>query len=97
MTNTHETNHHVMSYRTLSLVWVTLLILTGVTVWVSTIHLGFLNVAAALLIASSKAAVVVAFFMHLKYENTLLKLMVLIAFVILAIFIGFTFFDVAYR
>jgi cytochrome c oxidase subunit 4 len=37
------------------------------------------------------------FFMHLKYENLTFKLMVLAAFVILAIFIGMTFFDTAYR
>jgi cytochrome c oxidase subunit 4 len=35
--------------------------------------------------------------MHLKYENRTLKTMVLVAFVILAIFIGFTFFDTANR
>jgi cytochrome c oxidase subunit IV len=97
MSQSNEGKHHIMSYRTLITVWVTLLALTALTVWVSTIHLGFLNVAAALIIASCKGLVVVAFFMHLKYENTGLKTMVLMAFVILAIFIGFTFFDVAYR
>jgi cytochrome c oxidase subunit 4 len=35
--------------------------------------------------------------MHLKYESNLIRIMVFIAFLILAIFIGFTFFDVAYR
>jgi len=35
--------------------------------------------------------------MHLKYENRVLKGMVATAFVVLAIFIGMTFFDVAYR
>lgn len=92
-----EQHHHVMKYGTLTLIWVLLLILTGVTVWVSTIDLGFLNVATALTIASCKALLVVGWFMHLKYEDTGLKIMVLITFVILAIFIGLTFFDVAYR
>jgi len=35
--------------------------------------------------------------MHLKYENRMLGVFVLLVFVILAIFIGFTFFDVAMR
>ncbi len=95
MTTQHE--HHVMNYRTLGMIWVMLLILTGLTVWVSTVDLGFMHVAAALLIASCKASLVVGWFMHLKYEDTGLKFMVLTTFVILAIFIGFTFFDVAYR
>lgn len=92
-----EQHHHVMKYGTLTIIWVLLLILTGVTVWVSTIDLGFLNVAAALTIASCKALLVVGWFMHLKYEDKGLKIMVLITFIILAIFIGLTFFDVAYR
>jgi cytochrome c oxidase subunit 4 len=35
--------------------------------------------------------------MHLKYENRTLGIFLLLVFVILAIFIGFTFFDVAMR
>ena len=95
MTERHE--YHVMSTATLATIWGALLVLTAVTVWVSTMNLGFLNVAVALSIASCKALLVVFWFMHLKYENAMLKTMVLITFVVLAIFIGFTFFDVAYR
>ncbi len=95
MTEHHE--HHVMSTATLATIWVGLLILTAVTVGVSRVDLGFLNITVALTIASCKATLVVFWFMHLRYENALLKLMVLITFVVLAIFIGFTFFDVAYR
>lgn len=94
---TEHTEHHGPGYGLFVGIWAALMVLTGVTVWVSTIDLGFLNVVAALTIASIKASLVVFFFMHLKYENLTLKLMVLVAFVILAIFIGFTFFDTAYR
>ncbi len=38
----------------------------------------------------------VLIFMHLKYENWVFKGFVLMTFAILAIFIGFTFFDTAY-
>ncbi|MGE4292931.1 MAG: cytochrome C oxidase subunit IV family protein [Desulfovibrio sp.] len=88
---------HISSYRTLALVLGTLLCLTGLTVWAASMDFGFLNVLVAMTIASTKAALVVFFFMHLKYEAFGLKMMVLAAFVVLAIFIGFTFFDVAYR
>jgi len=44
-----------------------------------------------------KSALVVLIFMHLKYENWIFKLFLLVALVILAIFIGFTFFDTLYR
>ncbi|NJB67833.1 cytochrome c oxidase subunit 4 [Desulfobaculum xiamenense] len=89
--------HHVLPYRLLVGVWGGLLTLTGITVWASTIDFGFLNVVIALTIATSKALLVVLVFMHLRYENRTFHAMVLTAFVILAIFIGFTFFDTAYR
>ncbi|MBU1002185.1 MAG: cytochrome C oxidase subunit IV family protein [Proteobacteria bacterium] len=92
----HET-HHGPGYGLLAGIWVLLLVLTGVTVWAAGIDLGYLNVVLALGIATVKASLVILIFMHLKYENWMLKGFVLMAFVILAIFIGLTFFDVAYR
>jgi len=88
---------HIVPYRVFITIWVLLLILTAVTIWVSRINLGYFNVVVALLIATTKAALVVFFFMHLKYENRFFKFIVFLTFLILAIFIGFTFFDVAYR
>lgn len=92
-----EHTHHSPSYGLLTGIWLGLLVMTGVTVWVAGIDLGFLNVVVALAVATFKASLVVFIFMHLKYENLMLKSFVLLAFVILAIFIGFTFFDTAYR
>jgi len=97
MNENEQTKHHAPGYGLFIGVWAGLMVLTAVTVEVSTIHLGFLNVVVAMTIASVKASLVVFFFMHLKYENRTLKTMVLVAFVILAIFIGFTFFDTANR
>ncbi|BCS89723.1 cytochrome C oxidase subunit IV family protein [Pseudodesulfovibrio sediminis] len=96
MSNTHS-EHHGPGYGLFIAIWGVLMCLTVVTVWAASIDLGFLNVVAAMTIASTKALLVTFFFMHLKYENITLKTMVLLAFVILAIFIGFTFFDTAYR
>ena len=61
------------------------------------IDLGVMNVWVALAIATCKSALVVAIFMHLKYEQILFKFAVLTALTILAIFIGFTLLDVLYR
>jgi len=92
-----EQAHAPVSYRTFILVWALLLVLTAITVAVSRIHLGALNIWVALGIASLKSALVIFFFMHLKYERRLFKLFLLGALVTLAIFIGLTFFDVLYR
>ncbi len=57
--------------RTYIAVFAALLLLTVVTVLVSYVNLGLLNVVVALLIASAKASLVALFFMHLKGENRL--------------------------
>lgn len=92
-----EQPHTIVSYRTFILVWLLLLILTATTVVVSRIHLGALNIWAALGIASLKSALVIFFFMHLKEERRVFKISLLVALVTLALFIGLTFFDVLYR
>lgn len=88
---------HPLSVRGCLIVWAGLLLLTAVTVAAAEVDFGFLHVLVAMLVASCKAALVVLWFMHLKDEDRGLRLMVLLAFVLLAIFIGFTFFDTAYR
>jgi len=88
---------HLIPYKTFLIVWVALLLLTGTTIWVAQYNLGMLNVWVALGIATLKSGLVIAFFMHMKYEQRLFKLALLSALLILAIFIGFTFFDVLYR
>lgn len=92
-----EEHAHIVPYKTFMMIWIALLILTGVTVWVAQYNLGPLNIWVALGIATVKSALVVAVFMHMKYESVLFKLSLLSALAILAIFIGFNFFDVLYR
>ena len=91
----HE--HAPLSYRFLTCIWAGLMACTVLTVAVALVDLGFLNVAVALGVASLKAGLVIFFFMHLKYENWIIKGMVLTAFILLAIAIGLTFVDVGYR
>ena len=71
--------------------------LTGVTVAVSRLDLGALNVWVALGIASLKSSLVIAVFMHMKYEKPLFKICLAAALIILLLFIGITFLDVLYR
>ncbi len=94
---TDNTDRHIIGPGRLTAVWALLLVLTAATVTISRINLGALNIWAALGIASIKASLVIAFFMHMKYEGLLLRLCLLTALVTLAIFIGLTFFDVLYR
>ena len=92
-----QQDEHSLGFRVLILVWALLMILTVITVRVSRLDLGPINIWAALGIASVKASLVLAFFMHLKNEGLLLKLFFLGTLATLATFIGMTFFDVLYR
>jgi len=93
----NEEHSHIVPYRTFIIVWLVLLALTGITVAAAQVHFGALNIWIALGIATLKAGLVIAFFMHMKYEQPLFKLALLAALAILAIFIGLTFLDVLYR
>jgi cytochrome c oxidase subunit 4 len=86
-----------VKYKTYIFVWLGLLLLTVTTVAVSKFRLTGYAVPVALLIATAKAALVITFFMHLRYEPRILKLMLLIALVAFTLILLLTFSDVWYR
>jgi cytochrome c oxidase subunit 4 len=92
----HEEVHQV-GYSTYVVTWICLLVLTVLTVAVAGLELGRLSVAAALAIAAAKSSLVLNYFMHLKYEDRVFKIMLLLSIATLATITGLTFFDVAYR
>ena len=92
-----QCEHHIISFGKLTAVWLVLLTLTGLTVLITRVELGGYKVLGALAIACLKSGLVIAFFMHMKYEGRLLRWLLFLTLATLAIFIGFTFFDVLYR
>ena len=88
---------HIVSYGKLTGIWLALLALTALTVGITRMELGGYKVLGALAIACVKSGLVIAVFMHMKYEGGLLRWLLFLALLTLAIFIGFTFFDVLYR
>lgn len=95
MDNHHE--NHITSYTTNGKVLVALLFLTFITVAVTGIHFGAFSILVALLIACTKVFIVITYFMHLKYESLVFKLMVGAVFLLYFIIIVITFFDYALR
>ena len=89
--------HTRVRTRTYALVWLGLVMLTGLTVGLTGVPLGRLSILGAILIASVKSTLVLLFFMHLRYERRIFAAIFLVTIAILAIFIGFTFLDIAYR
>jgi cytochrome c oxidase subunit IV len=94
---TLEKNAHIFEYKTLALTLAGLLVMTGVTVGAAYIDLGWVNVWIALAIASIKASLVLVVFMHMKFEGRALRWSFLSTVGFLAVMIGFTFWDVAFR
>jgi cytochrome c oxidase subunit 4 len=88
---------HVVPLRVYYAVFAALLVLTGVTVAVARVDLGALNTIVALGIAATKAALVVLFFMHVRYGSRLVWLVVAAGVLWLAILIVLTMADVATR
>lgn len=86
-----------LSVGRLALVLAGLLCLTAATVAVARHDTGYLKIAVALAIAAAKACLVLFFFMGLGHAGRAISVALVVTLVILAIFIGFIFFDVAYR
>ena len=89
--------HTIVRSKTFVLVWIALLILTGVTIKAAQMRMGEWSMLANILIASTKASLVLWFFMHLKYEAKFLRLIFLVPIVTITFIIGLTFFDIWYR
>ena len=74
-----EHRQHVISTGIYVGIWAILMVLTGLTVFVSFIELHDWNIVLALTIATIKGTLVVLFFMHLFYSSKLTKVTVLVA------------------
>jgi len=88
---------HTTEYRVLGRVLVLLMTMTFLTITVTSFNLGVFSVTVALLIAGFKGFMVLSYFMHLKYENLLLRILVGMIFVLFALIVLITFIDYAYR
>lgn len=74
MADTHDIEHFKKNVKACVVVFVLLLVLTAVTVWASYHHFGSRdsnvgNITVALIIATVKALMVAAYFMHLNSEK----------------------------
>ncbi len=97
--NGNESTHsaHIIPLSVYLTIASILLFLTFVTVWVASINFGAYNLVIAMFIAAVKASLVALFFMHLKYDNKVYMIILLISIIFLAIFITFTMLDTLQR
>jgi cytochrome c oxidase subunit 4 len=92
-TDLHEGVGHVVPLPILVGVFVALIVLTWLTVAVTAIDLGSLNLWIALAVATIKGSLVVLYFMHLRYDSPFNSLIFVTALVFLFLFLGITIMD----
>jgi len=89
---THATPHAV-PLRLLVIVYAALLVLTVITVAVTRVDLGAMNIWIALFIAVIKGALVVLYFMHLRWDSLFNGIILITALLFVVIFIGIALLD----
>jgi len=90
-------HHHVSSPAMFMSVLLALLFLTFITVAVAQFDFGSANMLIAMGIASLKASLVILFFMHLKYDTAINKLVFVSSFLFLSLLFIFTLGDLFTR
>lgn len=95
--NNNQEQPVMVNFGTYIMVWLTLLLFTGLTVTVAGMNLREFAIVAAILIAAIKSSLVLNYFMHLKYESAFFRNLVFVVIFTLAIIIGLTFTDISFR
>jgi cytochrome c oxidase subunit 4 len=88
---------HITEYPVYGKVLVGLLVLTSLTILFPWLDLTGFTVLIALILASTKAGIVMTYFMHLKVENILLRILVIMVLLIYVSVILLTFSDYIFR
>jgi cytochrome c oxidase subunit IV len=86
-------SQHVVPQKVYFLVFATLLCLTLITVDVAFYNFGWLNMYIALAIATTKASVIVLYFMHVKFSSRLVWIFAVAGLFWLVILFALTFGD----
>lgn len=93
----HDSEHgelgHIQPFSLYVKILGALLVLTAITVAVSYVDFGNMNLVVAMVIASIKALLVALFFMHLKYESPITWLYAAVPLFLLALLLGGVFID----
>ena|SRR5690242_14696562 len=86
--------HHIVPVRTYVIIWLALVIGTITTYYVAEyVDIGPWNIVVALMIAVTKMSLVIYFFMHVKFNDSLTRLFVVGGFIFLIILLVLTLAD----
>lgn len=89
--------HSVVPSRVYVATWAALIALTAATLGASFLHLGNWVILTALVIAGTKASLVLLYFMHLRYAGRLYAVLLVVAIGTYVVFLALTFSDYSFR
>lgn len=89
----NEHQHHVVPVSIYIVIFVSLMILTGLTVFASQKDFGPGNTIIAVSIAALKATLVILYFMHVRYNDNIVRIAVFTGFLWLGVMIVLTLSD----
>ncbi|MBI5542026.1 MAG: cytochrome C oxidase subunit IV family protein [Bacteroidia bacterium] len=92
-----QEHQHITSYRTYAIVLTVLLFLTALTVYVTWFDFEALTIVVAMAIASVKVTIVISYFMHIKHDKLVFKLMVGVVFLLILVIFLILFSDYLFR
>jgi cytochrome c oxidase subunit IV len=93
----HQEQHHIVPVRVYITIFVILLVFTGLTVLAAEKDFGPGNTIIAVSIAMAKAALVVLYFMHVRYNDNIVRIAVFAGFLWLGVMIVLTLSDYVSR
>ncbi len=89
--------NHIVPYKVYVIILIALIALTLASIGITSIELGELTVAGALIFACVKSFLVLTYFMHLKYDKVYIRAMVGFVFLLFVVVLLITFLDYFYR
>lgn len=96
MSSKEHTNHHI-SYGTYFIVWLTLIGLTVLTVAIAGVNFGSIALFLAMTVAAIKSTFVISYFMHIKYDDKIFLVFLILALACLIAIFALTTFDIFLR
>jgi cytochrome c oxidase subunit 4 len=89
--------HHIVPYSTYVYILIALITFTFMSIGISHLNLGAYSVLGALVFAILKSFLVLAFFMHLKFDQPFLRIMVSGVVLVFVAVVSITFLDYYFR
>ena len=86
-------SEHIVSPKIYAVIFASLMLGTGITVWAAFQNFGKFNIVIALVIATIKATLVILYFMHARYSPKRTQLVIVCSIFWLAIMLGLTLSD----